>query len=173
MLSHIRPGSRPCYNRPAMSKKHSSQTRERKKVSPVRLAVVGTLVVVAAGTAIALTRQIDEDPPPRTAAEMPTVGTTGTGTSGMSGEVPAPPGITNPMPWQYDAATDRHYDPNHMHWHAGRPPAPGSRVASSGDQVPAPPGITNPTPWQFDATTNRHFDPNHGHWHSGPPPANR
>jgi len=37
--------------------------------------------------------------------------------------VDAPPGVINPTPWQYDAATDRHYDPGHRHWHSGPPPA--------------------------------------------------
>ncbi|MHC5112910.1 MAG: peptidylprolyl isomerase [Planctomycetota bacterium] len=37
--------------------------------------------------------------------------------------VKPPPRITNPLPWQYDAATNRHFDPNHGHWHDGRPPA--------------------------------------------------
>lgn len=94
------------------------------------------------------------------------------GSSAVSGnKVPAPPNIIAPTPWQYDIATDRHYDPNHVHWHSGRPPNdPANAVSVSGSQVPAPPNITNPQPWQYESTTDRHFDPNHGHWHSGSPP---
>jgi hypothetical protein len=40
-----------------------------------------------------------------------------------SDRVPAPPGIVNPTPWQYDPGTDRHYHPGHQHWHSGPPPA--------------------------------------------------
>ena len=36
----------------------------------------------------------------------------------------ATPNITNPTPWQYDPATNKHWDPRpgHVHWHTG--PAP-------------------------------------------------
>lgn len=29
-----------------------------------------------------------------------------------------------PEPWQYDAIRDQHWDPDHQHWHQGRPPQP-------------------------------------------------
>ena len=95
--------------------------------------------------------------------------------STSSRQVPAPLNITNPSPWQYDAVTDRHYDPNHAHWHSGPPPAnPITSVlgssSTSGSEVSAPPNIPNPQPWQYDPATYSHYDPNHGHWHSGPPP---
>jgi hypothetical protein len=64
----------------------------------------------------------------------------------------------NREPWEYDAATNRHWDPNHRHWHEGPPPA---RAADG-----------TPEPWQYDPATNKHWDPRHGHWHSGPPPEN-
>jgi hypothetical protein len=32
-----------------------------------------------------------------------------------------------PEPWHYDATTDRHWHPDHRHWHDGRPPAAGDR----------------------------------------------
>ena len=99
------------------------------------------------------------------------------GASSTSGsQVSAPANITNPSPWQYEAVTDRHYDPNHAHWHNGPPPTnptspPLGSSSSFGSQVSAPPNITNPSPWQYDAVTDRFYDPNHGHWHGGPPPA--
>jgi hypothetical protein len=55
-----------------------------------------------------------------------------------------PPGIENPEPYQYDAVSNTHYDPEHDHWHQGPPPpdkagAPGASGGSeesgeSGDQ---------------------------------------
>ena len=106
------------------------------------------------------------------------LGTTPVGSSSTSGgKVPAPPNITNPSPWQYDAVTDRHYNPNHAHWHGGSPPTnpqttPVGSSSTSGSQVPAPPNITNPSPWQYDPVTDRHYDANHAHWHNGSPPTN-
>ncbi len=87
------------------------------------------------------------------------------------GQVPAPSNSPSAQPWQYDTATDRHFDPNHGHWHSGLPPTDRGAVKppAPGDRVPAPPNVTNPSPWQYDAATDRHYDPNHGHWHSGPP----
>ena len=86
------------------------------------------------------------------------------------------PSITNPQPWQYDPATDRHWNPNpgHAHWHSGPPPNDpnAAPVPLSGSEVPAPPNVTDPSPWQYDAVTDRHYDPNHAHWHDGPPPPN-
>lgn len=95
--------------------------------------------------------------------------------TGSGSEVPAPVGISNPSPWQYDTLTDRHYDPNHAHWHGGPPPsnpitAPPGLGPTSGSKVSAPPNIPNPQPWQFDAATYRYYDPGHAHWHSGRPP---
>ncbi len=99
------------------------------------------------------------------------------GSNSTSGsQVAAPTNITNPSPWQYDVVTDRHYDPNHAHWHSGPPPpnpitSPLGSSSTFGTQVPAPPNITNPSPWQYDAVTDRYYDPNHAHWHNGSPPA--
>jgi hypothetical protein len=71
---------------------------------------------------------------------------------------PAGPAAT-PKPYEYDAVNNRHWDPNHGHWHDGPPPA---------NAAAAP--ATTPKPYEYDAANNRHWDPNHGHWHSGPPP---
>ena len=113
----------------------------------------------AANTPIQLSNGGD----PLAPAINPTISTSPTGTNATSGTaVPAPPGVTNPTPWQYDAATDRYYDSNHGHWHSGRSPTDPS--------VAAPSNIPSATAWQYDAATDRHFDPDHGHWHSGFPP---
>ncbi len=90
-------------------------------------------------------------------------------TSAPEPAIPAPEASTavTPAPYQYDPATDKHWDPDHGHWHPGPPPA----NPLGGDGVAAPPNIPNPEPWQYDAASNRHYDPGHGHWHNGPPPA--
>ena len=106
---------------------------------------------------------------------MPTPG------ASPSAEVPAPPGVAA-EPWAYDAATNRHFDPSHGHWHNGPPPPPQSR--GSANAMPAP-GATNvmpttpgatpsgpaPAAWTHDRVKNQHWDPGHQHWHQGPPPA--
>jgi hypothetical protein len=131
-------------------------------------------------------------PPPSTSAGAPAA----PGTSAAPNPVtinPFPPGTgapttmsgpsgAAPQAWAYDATTNRHFDPNHGHWHDGPPPPPESRgVAStprpSPGQVPVP-GVTGPmssgptpAPWTYDAQKNQHWNPDHGHWHPGPPPA--
>ena len=105
---------------------------------------------------------------------------------------PPPAGISSPRPWQYDAASDQHWDPAHKHWHDGRPPvsagganvrppvsaaknAPSTPTTGSVQAAPTRPpapsvGIgATPKPWQYDATKNRVWDPVHQHWHDGPP----
>jgi hypothetical protein len=94
----------------------------------------------------------------------------------------APPART-PRPWEYNAATNQHWHPEHGHWHAGPPPAdkallsaPLSIAASQvdlADQKEAAaerPGAF-PQPWEYDAEKDQHWDPGHGHWHPGKPPA--
>jgi hypothetical protein len=63
------------------------------------------------------------------------------------------PNIPNPEPWQYDPVANKHYDPDHGHWHLGQPPS-----------------VTNPEPWQYDPNTNKFWHPGHNHWHDGQPP---
>lgn len=85
--------------------------------------------------------------------------------AGVTPQQPVGP-VRAGTPWEYDAATNTHWDPGHGHWHAGPPP-------TNPDSLPAvggPAGAT-PAPYQYDSTTNRHWDPGHGHWHEGPPPA--
>jgi hypothetical protein len=93
------------------------------------------------------------------------------------------PASGTPQAWQYDPATNRHWDPNHGHWHDGPAPPESQRGSSAPTTTMTPaPGPTSaqgtptgatPAPWTYDAATNQHWDPNHGHWHSGPPPTNR
>lgn len=97
---------------------------------------------------------------------------------------PPPVGISSPRPWQYDAASNQHWEPSHKHWHEGRPPVSAGeandrqpvfatptapRRAGSPTMPPAPTAGMAPRPWQYDAANNRHWDPVHQHWHDGPP----
>ena len=81
-------------------------------------------------------------------------------------------------PWEYDAATGSHWDPNHGHWHKGPPPANRTPafapIPAPGSAPNAAPGLvetgSTPEPWEYDAVNDKHWDPNHRHWHDGPPP---
>ncbi len=118
--------------------------------------------------------QLSQSPNPAAASLLdPTIFNSASGANAASGsKVPAPANITNPTAWQYDVATHRHYDPNHGHWHSGRPPNDPDQTVTPplGTAVSAPPNIPNPLAWQYDIATDRHYDPNHAHWHSGSPP---
>ena len=81
-------------------------------------------------------------PPAGTGATAGTTPLASPGAVNPSAEVPAPPGV-KAEPWAYDAATNRHFDPSHGHWHNGPPPPPESRSAASA--MPAP-GATPSTP---------------------------
>jgi len=126
-------------------------------------------------------------PPPNTSARA----TTAPGTSaapnpfgapqaiGATTTMPGPAGVA-PQAWAYDAASNRHFDPNHGHWHGGPPPPPEAPGTVSTPQPPlqAPvpggagtvPSGPTPAPWTYDAQKNQHWNPDHGHWHPGRPP---
>lgn len=80
------------------------------------------------------------------------------------------PATATPAPWQYDAVNNRHWDPNHGHWHDGPAPSQTGLLQGSGTR-PATPQATTPAPWEYDTVRNRHWHPDHGHWHDGPPPS--
>lgn len=102
------------------------------------------------------------------------------GGSGPSQPVPvnnAVPPITGttPKPYEYNSATNKHWDPAHQHWHDGPPPTgtPNPQTTSPNPVVtPAtlPPGTPTPKPYEYNAATNQHWDPTHQHWHNGKPP---
>ncbi|MFW6039005.1 MAG: SEC-C metal-binding domain-containing protein [bacterium] len=89
----------------------------------------------------------------------------GNGTPNASSELDRPAG-QSPAAWEYDAANNRHWHPEHGDWHDGPPPG-GSRLQNK--QTPQSDDDA-PEPWEYDAANNRHWDPSHGHWHQGPPP---
>ena len=108
-------------------------------------------------------------PPPQTidffsSQSQPAATGAGTGASG-----------TTPAAWQYDPQTNRHWNPQHGHWHQGPPPPQTIDFFSSQSQ-PAAPGAgtgasgTTPAAWQYNPQTDRHWNPQHGHWHNGRPP---
>lgn len=133
--------------------------------------VLAAFVIVALGvtiTGLALTKSEEAQeaaattPPAIPTAPPATIANSSLATSQQLGTRlpvanPGPEGQDR-EPWEYDAATNRHWDPNHRHWHQGPPPARSAEGA--------------PEPWQYNPETNQHWDPRHGHWHSGPPPEN-
>jgi hypothetical protein len=93
--------------------------------------------------------------------------------SQQSGTDPAAPSAGG---WEYDAVNDRHWDPNHGHWHDGPPPPSQTGLPRRSGSPAAPAGSgqsqsEQPAPWQYDEGNNRHWNPNHGHWHEGRPPS--
>ncbi|MDF2439851.1 MAG: motif [Abditibacteriota bacterium] len=95
--------------------------------------------------------------------------------SSVSDTAKSPPvSASAPLPWQYDAVSNQHWDPSHKHWHQGRPPgsaAPAAPVMPAAPPASAAGTGTAPKPWQYDAANNRHWNPTHQHWHGGPPPS--
>ncbi|MCH7870940.1 MAG: SEC-C domain-containing protein [Planctomycetes bacterium] len=94
---------------------------------------------------------------------------------GASGPAAASASIQTPIAWQYDPATDRHWDPQHGHWHDGPPPPrPIDFFANTNPPAAAGAGTAvsgaTPAAWEYDPQTNRHWHPQHGHWHDGQPP---
>ncbi len=86
---------------------------------------------------------------------------------------PGPPGASSQTPaaWEYDPENDRHWDPQHGHWHPG--PARVEPIDFFADtNSPAAAAESGPTPaaWQYDPQTNRHWNPQTGQWHDGRPP---
>jgi hypothetical protein len=70
--------------------------------------------------------------------------------------------------WEFDETNDRHWNPDHGHWHEGPPPPPEMRVQETSSETN--PNVASPEPWQYDPASNQYYDPGHEHWHSGPPP---
>ena len=79
------------------------------------------------------------------------------------------PATPTPAAWQYDAANNRHWNPEHGHWHDGPPPSPTGLPQESTTRAASSRSAT-PAAWEYDAANNRHWNPDHGHWHDGPPP---
>jgi len=141
-------------------------------------AVVGVIVVAAVAWGIMRSQSRPTAPTRMVMTPQPVAPGAVPSTGAMPGSTPlsndptatAPPAGATPVAWEYDAARNRHYDPNHGHFHEGPPPPPEARVASAqGAPGTAPAGPT-PAAWTYDEKNNQHWDPNHGHWHQGPPP---
>ena len=167
----------------------------RAKFDPQAVITWSLIVVVAGAVTVLLWRPFEKEP-------ADTSFTPGTLSATAPGSLASSSSITNPQPWQYDPATDKHWVADHSHWHSGLPPdtnTGGLTTSPTPVKLPPPikggslppslsstlpgftvqpsattqPGLT-PKPWEYDAATNRHWnaEPGHNHWHSGPPPAN-
>lgn len=89
-----------------------------------------------------------------------------------------------PKPYEYNPLTNKHWDPEHKHWHDGPPPTTSTVTPGTGSQPPLTPsmgapstlptvqtGTTTPKPYEYNPATNQYWDPGHNHWHSGQPPS--
>jgi len=47
-------------------------------------------------------------------------------------------GEAEPAPYTYDARTNRHWDPDHHHWHFGPPPSEAERAARAASALLGP-----------------------------------
>jgi len=98
-----------------------------------------------------------------------------------------------PEPWEYNAATNQHWNPlpEHQHWHDGPPPVdklaagaadpigtPSAQPIQGGTPLPtlppvepaAAPAEGEPAAWQYDAEQDRHWNPETKSWGQGMPP---
>lgn len=65
----------------------------------------------------------DGQPPPASQRNAANPATTGAGQTSHTVAGNDLPGGETPDPWHYDVANDRHWHPEHNHWHGGPPPA--------------------------------------------------
>ena len=49
--------------------------------------------------------------------------------------------VSEPAPYTYDARTNRHWDPEHHHWHFGPPPSAAERAARAAGPTVEPPEV--------------------------------
>jgi hypothetical protein len=143
------------------------------------------LIVVALVCALALWGIFGQGSPQETTARpIPASQTLRPATSAPSPVSVTPKPTRTGTPWEYDAATNHHWDPRpgHEHWHQGQPPPEDQRAAGSSpitstvSPIQVNPSAGKPerdgAPWEYDAETNFHWDPRpgHEHWHQGQPP---
>ena len=187
----------PCPCGSGLKYKQCCEGKMRLNVRGRRAWVLGVLgLVVLAFVAWGLMRSPTRPTAPSGMA-MPAPSTAGSGAAPGTGTAPSPvtinpgtgapttmsgPAGAPPQAWAFDPKTNRHFNPQHGHWHDGPPPPPEARGGSSTPppslgRVPAP-GVAGtassgptPAPWTYDAKNNQHWNPDHGHWHPGPPPA--
>jgi hypothetical protein len=166
----------PCPCGSGLKYKHCCAGKLRLSVRGGRWVLGALGLVVAAGIAWGVMRSRPR--PVASAPPSPVATSPVPSGSGAPATNPGPAGVAA-QPWSYDAATNRHFDPNHGHWHDGPPPPPEARGAASAMPPPgavtpgvgAPAAGPTPAPWTYDAANNQHWNPDHGHWHPGPPPA--
>lgn len=149
------------------------------------------LIVVAAICVLALWGLFGQGSPESTARPIPASQTRlpqPSSSATASPVVPTQKPTYTGQPWEYDVATNHHWDPRpgHQHWHQGQPPPEDQRSNTAGAPTITPvttgmPIQVNPSdgrpdrdgaPWEFDEAAGFHWDPRpgHEHWHQGPPP---
>ena len=178
-------------NQPQVCTDNSVRPKARRaKFDPQAVITWSLIVVVAGAVTVLLWRPFEKEP-------ADTSFTPGTLSATAPGSLASSSSITNPQPWQYDPATDKHWVADHGHWHSGLPPDPNAPSPTpvqlpppiKGGSLPPslsstlPPGVTiqpsattqpgvTPKPWEYNAATDKFWHPDHNHWHSGRPPAN-
>ena len=170
----------------------SSKTKTNPQPKPSKGGGLGNiigLIVVALLCVLALWGLFGQGSPESTARPIPASETL----RPVSAPIRAPTAVPTQkptrsgQPWEYDTATDYHWDPRagHEHWHQGPPPAEDQRGATAGAPTITPvttPIQVNPSdgrpdreggPWEYDLESGFHWDPRpgHEHWHRGEPPA--
>jgi hypothetical protein len=87
--------------------------------------------------------------------------------------------VSTPKPYEYNPATNKHWDPQHKHWHDGPPPLTATTEAASNTPTPLNPAAlatgqtaaNTPKPYEYNPATDQYWDPGHNHWHNGKPPS--
>ena len=142
---------------PSMGKKQRERARKARGLNIVGHVAVGLFVVVviyAVATGGGVRR--------REASAAATATTAGEGPNNC----PQRGG----QPYEYDEPTDCFFDPDHQHWHKGRPPIGPQAAVDTGaaPRMPCPTRAGEPN--EYDDATDCYFDAGHGHWHYGKPP---
>ena len=142
---------------------------------PVALPMWGVIVgVIVVGAAAAMGVRLATRPaalpdrlmPAPIGAALPSPGT-----ASVAGSEPAA--------WSYDPRTNKHWNPDHRHWHDGPAPATatagrdsaGRTITVSPPRPVSPVATPEPSPWTYDESRKQYWDPRHHHGHNGPQPS--
>jgi len=144
------------------------------------------LIVVALFCVVALWGIFGGSAPESTARPIPASQTVRPIAASVPAVAPAPAPTRSGQPWEYNAATNHHWDPRpgHQHWHQGQPPPEDQRSATTTPTltpVTSTPLQVTPSdgrperdgaPWEYDAESGFHWNPlpGHEHWHRGEAP---
>lgn len=155
--SRPRPGARPSAHKSRRTRDRrptpADQTREADRPTPGRWRSILSFALPAGAVllslvALSLVSSPEEPPRPLASSAGPT-----------------------PAPWEYDTVRDRHWHPEHAHWHPGPPPSGVNQPSAASTPAPSASQTGTPGPWEYDAAQDRHWHPDHAHWRPGPPPS--